>query len=120
MRLTRGRPNIDTGDEFKVQKFKVQVSTLASRLILGVQLQAEVGKIASCGIAVLTIGQQQLPDDARLHLAHGVLSVQIGEIEIAIRDFQRAHELDLQLSFVASPLLRSEPSLLSRIEPPVL
>jgi hypothetical protein len=90
IRRAKGRPNIDTGGGLKVQGFNVQVSTLASRLILGVQLQAEIGKIAPCGIAVVAIRQKQLPDDARLYLADGVLSEH--KCEFAVRYFQRVYE----------------------------
>ncbi len=51
------------------------------------------------GVDFLTLGIQQLPSEARLYLARGVLEEQMTQIDAALRDFQEAHRLDPQLSF---------------------
>jgi tetratricopeptide (TPR) repeat protein len=56
------------------------------------------------GVDVVNLGLRQLPDDARLYLARGVLLVQTGELELAIADFRRARELDPKMSSVADAM----------------
>jgi predicted Zn-dependent protease len=51
------------------------------------------------GVDFLTLGIQQLPSEARLYLARGVLEEQMTEMDAALRDFEEAHRLDPQLSF---------------------
>ena len=51
------------------------------------------------GADFLTLGIQQLPSEARLYLARGVLEEQMTQMDAALRDFQEAHRLDPQLSF---------------------
>lgn len=50
------------------------------------------------GIDMLNVGLTQLPDAGRLYLARGVLEVQLSQFEKAIVDFQKAHQLEPQLS----------------------
>jgi predicted Zn-dependent protease len=52
------------------------------------------------GADFLTLGIKQLPSEARLYLARGVLEEQMTQMDAALRDFQEAHRLDPQLSFV--------------------
>jgi tetratricopeptide (TPR) repeat protein len=51
------------------------------------------------GIDFLDLGIHQLPSEARLYLARGVLEEQMTQIDDALRDFEEAHRLDPQLSF---------------------
>jgi tetratricopeptide (TPR) repeat protein len=51
------------------------------------------------GADFLTLGIQQLPSDARLHLARGVLEEQMNQMDAALLDFEAAHRLDPHLSF---------------------
>jgi tetratricopeptide (TPR) repeat protein len=51
------------------------------------------------GVDFLTLGIQQLPSEARLYLARGVLEEQMAQMDAALRDFEQAHRLDPQLSF---------------------
>ena len=51
------------------------------------------------GVDFLTIGIQQLPSEARLYLARGVLEEQMTEMDSALHDFEDAHRIDPQLSF---------------------
>lgn len=51
------------------------------------------------GLDFLNLGIQQLPGEARLYLARGVLEGQLAQGDAALRDFQEAHRLDPQLSF---------------------
>jgi tetratricopeptide (TPR) repeat protein len=51
------------------------------------------------GADFLTLGIQQLPSEARLYLARGVLEEQMTQMDAALHDFQEAHRLDPQLSF---------------------
>ena len=51
------------------------------------------------GVDFLTVGLQQLPSSAQLHLARGVLEEQMARMDLALADFQEAHRLDPQLSF---------------------
>lgn len=51
------------------------------------------------GADFLTLGIQQLPSEARLYLARGVLEEQMTQMDAALRDFEEAHHLDPQLSF---------------------
>jgi predicted Zn-dependent protease len=51
------------------------------------------------GADFLTLGIQQLPSDARLYLARGVLEEQMTQMDAALHDFQEAHRLDPHLSF---------------------
>lgn len=50
------------------------------------------------GIDILNAGLTQLPDAGRLYLARGILEVQLSQFEQAIADFEKAHQLDPQLS----------------------
>jgi tetratricopeptide (TPR) repeat protein len=50
------------------------------------------------GVDMIDAGLKQLPQEARLYLARGVLLVQLSQFEPAIADFERAHQLDSQLS----------------------
>jgi tetratricopeptide (TPR) repeat protein len=52
------------------------------------------------GADFLSLGIQQLPSEARLYLARGVLEEQMTQMDAALRDFQDAHRLNPQLSFV--------------------
>jgi predicted Zn-dependent protease len=52
------------------------------------------------GADFLTLGIQQLPSEARLYLARGVLEEQMTQMDAALHDFEEAHRLDPQLSFV--------------------
>jgi tetratricopeptide (TPR) repeat protein len=51
------------------------------------------------GVDFLTLGIGQLPSEARLYLARGVLEEQMTQMDAALSDFQQAHRLDPQLSF---------------------
>ena len=51
------------------------------------------------GIAMLNAGLTRLPRDARLHVARGILYMQIAETEAAERDFVEANRLDPSQSF---------------------
>jgi tetratricopeptide (TPR) repeat protein len=51
------------------------------------------------GIAMLNAGLQQLPQEARLYLARGVLEVELNRLDEAVTDFHQAHRLDPALSF---------------------
>jgi predicted Zn-dependent protease len=51
------------------------------------------------GIDFLNLGIHELPNEARLYLARGVLEEQVTELDAALRDFQEAHRLDPHLSF---------------------
>lgn len=51
------------------------------------------------GIDFLNLGIGQLPREARLYLARGVLEVQTSQTEKALLDFEEAHRLDPKLSF---------------------
>jgi tetratricopeptide (TPR) repeat protein len=56
------------------------------------------------GIDMLNAGLTQLPDDARLYLARGVLLVQVSQFDRAIADFESAHRLDPNLSLAEEAL----------------
>jgi tetratricopeptide (TPR) repeat protein len=62
------------------------------------------------GIDMVDSGIQQSPDAAKLYLARGVLQVQLSHYAPALADFQKAHALDPQLSFVqdAMGMIRSQ------------
>jgi tetratricopeptide (TPR) repeat protein len=62
------------------------------------------------GIDVVNSGLQQSPDAAKLYLARGVLQVQLSHYAPALADFEKAHALDPQLSFVqdAMGMIRSQ------------
>jgi len=62
------------------------------------------------GIDVVNSGIQQSPDAAKLYLARGVLQVQLSHYVPALADFEKAHALDPQLSFVqdAMGMIRSQ------------
>lgn len=62
------------------------------------------------GIDVVNAGIQQSPDAAKLYLARGVLQVQLSHYAPALADFEKAHALDPQLSFVqdAMGMIRSQ------------
>jgi predicted Zn-dependent protease len=51
------------------------------------------------GADFLTLGIQQIPSEARLYLARGVLEEQMTQMDDALRDFEEAHRLDPKLSF---------------------
>ena len=51
------------------------------------------------GVDFLNLGIQQLPSEARLYLARGVLEEQLTQVDAAFRDFEKAHQLNPQLSF---------------------
>jgi tetratricopeptide (TPR) repeat protein len=51
------------------------------------------------GSDFLTLGIQELPSEARLYLARGVLEEQMTQMDAALRDFEEAHRLDPKLSF---------------------
>jgi len=50
------------------------------------------------GVDMIDVGLKQLPQEPRLYVARGVLLVQMSKFDDAIADFQRAHQLDPQLS----------------------
>jgi tetratricopeptide (TPR) repeat protein len=62
------------------------------------------------GIDVVDSGSQHSPDAAKLYLARGVLQVQLSHYTPALADFEKAHALDPQLSFVqdAMGMIRSQ------------
>jgi tetratricopeptide (TPR) repeat protein len=62
------------------------------------------------GIDVVNSGIQQSRDAAKLYLARGVLQVQLSHYVPALADFEKAHALDPQLSFVqdAMGMIRSQ------------
>ena len=62
------------------------------------------------GIDVLNAGLTQLPNEARLYLARGVLLTQLGEFAQAADDFEKASRIDPRLSFlnVAEGLVKSQ------------
>lgn len=51
------------------------------------------------GVDFMNIGILQLPSEARLYLARGVLEEQMTQMDAALQDFQEAHRLDPHLSF---------------------
>jgi tetratricopeptide (TPR) repeat protein len=51
------------------------------------------------GIDMLNAGLKRLPDSAPLYLARGILEVQVSKFDVAVADFERAHQLDPKLSF---------------------
>ncbi len=51
------------------------------------------------GIDFLNVGLHNIPGDARLLVARGVLEVQIAKMEGALTDFEQAHKSDPKLSF---------------------
>ncbi len=52
------------------------------------------------GLDIVNLGLKQLPDEAELYFARGVLLCQIGKVEQAFADFNKANQLDPKLSFV--------------------
>ena len=52
------------------------------------------------GIDLVNVGLRELPGNARLLLARGVLEVQVGKLDAALADFEEAHRADPKLSFV--------------------
>ncbi len=62
------------------------------------------------GLDMLDIGLQQLPDEAVLYFARGVLLCQLGRIDVALADFEKANRLDPTLSLVgvAQGIARSQ------------
>lgn len=62
------------------------------------------------GIDYLNVGLTQLPHEARLYLARGVLQAELGKFHEAADDFAKADELDPHLSFpeVAQGLVASQ------------
>ena len=62
------------------------------------------------GIDVVDAGIEQSPEAAKLYLARGVLQVQLSHYDPALADFEKAHALDPQLSFVqdAMGMIRSQ------------
>lgn len=53
---------------------------------------------AQVGIDILNAGLTQLPDAAPLYVARGVLEAQISKFDEGLADFEKAHELEPQLS----------------------
>jgi tetratricopeptide (TPR) repeat protein len=51
------------------------------------------------GIDFLNVGLREKPGDPRLLLARGVLEVQTGSLDMALKDFEDAHRADPKLSF---------------------
>jgi tetratricopeptide (TPR) repeat protein len=51
------------------------------------------------GMDFINLGIQQLPSEARLYLARGVMEVQTSHTDEALRDFEQAHRLDPKLAF---------------------
>ena len=51
------------------------------------------------GVDMVDLGLRQLPDNARLLVSRGVLEVQLGKLDQALADFERAHQVDPKLSF---------------------
>src|SRR6185312_3219656 len=51
------------------------------------------------GVDFVNLGIHELPSEARLYLARGVLEVQMSQMDDALRDLKEAHKLDAQLSF---------------------
>ncbi len=51
------------------------------------------------GIDMLNAGLKRLPNSAALHVARGVLEVQLSMSDVAIADFEHAHKLDPKMSF---------------------
>ena len=62
------------------------------------------------GIDMVDAGLKQAPNAAKLYLARGVLQVQLSHYGPAVADFEKAHALDPQLSFVqdAMGMIRSQ------------
>ncbi|QNI32579.1 tetratricopeptide repeat protein [Alloacidobacterium dinghuense] len=62
------------------------------------------------GIDILNAGLTQLPKEARLYVARGVLHAQLGQFSNAASDFETANRLDPNLSFtgVAEGLVESQ------------
>ena len=56
------------------------------------------------GIDMVDAGLKQSPNAAKLYLARGVLQVQLSHYDPALADFEKAHALDPQLSFVQDAL----------------
>lgn len=56
------------------------------------------------GIDVLNAGLQHMPNTAQLYLARGVLEMQLSKQDEAIADFQKAHQLDRELSLTEDAL----------------
>ncbi len=51
------------------------------------------------GIDVVNVGLHNIPADARLLVARGVLEVQVARMDAALADFEEAHKTDPKLSF---------------------
>ncbi len=52
------------------------------------------------GVDLVNVGLAELPGNARLLLARGVLEVQLSNLDAALADFETAHRADPRLSFV--------------------
>ena len=52
------------------------------------------------GVDLVNVGLSELPGNARLLLARGVLEVQLSKLDAALVDFESAHRADPKLSFV--------------------
>jgi tetratricopeptide (TPR) repeat protein len=50
------------------------------------------------GIDMIDAGLTQLPDAAQLYVARGVLEMQLSQPDRAVKDFEKAHQLEPQLS----------------------
>lgn len=57
---------------------------------------------AQVGIDILNAGLTQLPNDAELYVARGVLRSKMSNSEEAVQDFETANRLDPRLSFVGA------------------
>ncbi len=51
------------------------------------------------GLDFINIGLREVPGDARLYVARGVLEVQVAKLDEALADFEEAHQRDPKLSF---------------------
>lgn len=65
---------------------------------------AFVHKSFQVGIDMLNSGLTQLPNSAPLLVARGILEAQLSKNELAIADFERAHQMDPKLSYVDDAL----------------
>jgi tetratricopeptide (TPR) repeat protein len=54
------------------------------------------------GIDILNAGMTQLPNEARLYLARGILYVQLGKFDLATEDFATANQLDPKLTVLGA------------------
>jgi tetratricopeptide (TPR) repeat protein len=54
------------------------------------------------GIDILNAGMTQLPNEARLYLARGILYTQLGKFDLATEDFATANRLDPKLTVLGA------------------